>query len=50
MDLPEREIRTEAGTFQDLQGVVECNSFCSRMEGDGEKTAVATIGIAEAIV
>lgn len=50
MDLPEREVRTETGAFQDLQGVVECNSFRSQVEGDGKKTSVTTIGIAEAIV
>lgn len=47
---PEREVRAETGPLQDLQSVVKCNGFCGREEGHREKTTIAAIGIAEAVI
>jgi hypothetical protein len=49
-NVPECEISAETRTLQDLEGIIKCNGFCGRVEGDRKQATITAVGVAKAIV
>jgi len=48
--LPECEVSAETRALQDLNGIIKCNGFFGRVEGDRKQATITAVGVAKAIV